>query len=82
MVAQWLVMQNLNEYIDSFMDKEVDGMELMELDTSKMKMLGIKSHKDREYLKMKIKELKAEDKRMRLMYIEQSLMTRPIKKFN
>ena len=36
-VAQWLSINDLSNYVDSFLDKDVDGEELVQLDSSKLK---------------------------------------------
>jgi hypothetical protein len=37
-VAQWLAINDLGEYVDAFLDKDVDGEELLHLDSSKLKV--------------------------------------------
>jgi hypothetical protein len=40
-VAQWLAINDLGDYVDAFLDKDVDGEELMQLDTSKLKVIKL-----------------------------------------
>lgn len=67
-VAQWLALNDFSAYIDLFLEKSINGEKLLSLDVSKLKSLGVKSNKDREAIKAKIKELKADDKK-RFKYI-------------
>ncbi|CAF4332972.1 unnamed protein product, partial [Adineta steineri] len=51
----------------------IDGEKLLVLDGSKMKAMGIKSSKDRDQLKTKIKELK----NLELNRLRERLLTQP-----
>ncbi|UJR20838.1 hypothetical protein I4U23_023949 [Adineta vaga] len=55
---QWLTAQRMTSLIPIFLNRNIDGEKLLVLDGSKMKAMGIKSSKDRDQLKTKIKELK------------------------
>ncbi|CAF1064322.1 unnamed protein product [Adineta ricciae] len=55
---QWLTAQRMTSLIPIFLNRNIDGEKLLVLDGSKMKAMGIKSSKDRDQLKSKIKELK------------------------
>ncbi|KAL8564243.1 hypothetical protein ACOMHN_050854 [Nucella lapillus] len=57
-VCGWLVAVEMERYAPLFTDKNVTGNQLMLMDSSKLKTLGVMSTKDRETLKKKIKELK------------------------
>lgn len=59
--VQWLTNENLTEFIPFFLNRNIDGEKLLSLDGTKMKAIGIKSSKDRERLKQKLKELKHTD---------------------
>ncbi|CAF4113881.1 unnamed protein product [Rotaria sp. Silwood2] len=63
---QWLTAQGMTSLIPIFLNRSIDGEKLLLLDSTKMKAMGIKSSKDRDQLKAKIKELKhAEYSRLR-----------------
>ena len=38
-VAQWLAINDLSDYIDSFLDKEIDGEKLLDIDSAKLKVI-------------------------------------------
>ena len=56
-VAQWLEINDLSRYKNVFLEMKVDGEKLTQLDSTKLKQLGVKSQ-DRDFFKMKIKGLK------------------------
>ncbi|CAF1110201.1 unnamed protein product [Rotaria sordida] len=58
---QWLTSQEMASFIPIFLSRNIDGEKLLLLDSAKMKAMGIKSSKDRDHLKMKLKELKHAD---------------------
>ncbi|KAK7113300.1 uncharacterized protein [Littorina saxatilis] len=58
-VCHWLMALELEKYTSTFTDRDITGSQLLLLDGSKLKTLGIVNSKDRELLKKKIKELKA-----------------------
>ncbi|CAF1249877.1 unnamed protein product [Rotaria sordida] len=63
---QWLTAQAMTSLIPIFLNRSIDGEKLLLLDSTKMKAMGMKSSKDRDQLKAKIKELKhAEFNRLR-----------------
>nr|XP_022327841.1 uncharacterized protein LOC111127107 isoform X5 [Crassostrea virginica] len=57
-VAHWLMLLELEKYIPLFADKNVTGPQLIQLDGTKLKAMGIANGKDRDLLKKKIKEIK------------------------
>ncbi|XP_076458534.1 LOW QUALITY PROTEIN: uncharacterized protein LOC143292231 [Babylonia areolata] len=57
-VCHWLLALEMEKYKPLFTDKNITGSQLLLLDSSKLKMLGVVSAKDRETLKKKIKELR------------------------
>ncbi|CAF0985982.1 unnamed protein product [Rotaria sp. Silwood1] len=64
--VQWLTAQGITSLIPIFINRSINGEKLLLLDGTKMKAMGIKSSKDRDQLKAKIKELKhAEYHRLR-----------------
>ncbi|XP_061183587.1 neurabin-1-like isoform X2 [Saccostrea echinata] len=57
-VAHWLMLLELEKYIPLFAEKNITGPQLIQLDGTKLKTMGIASSKDRDLLKKKIKEIK------------------------
>ncbi|KAG9262570.1 neurabin-2-like isoform X4 [Astyanax mexicanus] len=57
-VCHWLMGMNMDQYIAEFTAKGVDGKRLMELDSSKLKELGVSSHRDRSCIKRKLRDMK------------------------
>lgn len=55
---QWLTAKEMTSFIPMFLNRNIDGEKLLLLDSTKMKAMGIKSSKDRDHLKTKLKELK------------------------
>ncbi|CAF3189312.1 unnamed protein product [Rotaria socialis] len=58
---QWLTAHEMTSFIPIFLSRNIDGEKLLLLDSTKMKAMGIKSSKDRDHLKAKLKELKHAD---------------------
>uniref|UniRef100_A0A667YYC4 Neurabin-1 n=1 Tax=Myripristis murdjan TaxID=586833 RepID=A0A667YYC4_9TELE len=57
-VARWLMGLNLEQHIPEFTAKNVDGEQLLQLDSAELKALGVTSSQDRALIKKKIKDLK------------------------
>uniref|UniRef100_A0A096MCC0 Neurabin-1 n=1 Tax=Poecilia formosa TaxID=48698 RepID=A0A096MCC0_POEFO len=57
-VARWLAGLNLEHHIPEFTAKNVDGEQLLQLDSAELKTLGVTSSQDRALIKKKIKDLK------------------------
>jgi len=73
---QWLTAQQMTSLIPIFINRNINGEKLLLLDSVKIKAMGIKSSKDREQLKTKIKELKrAELNRLRERLLNRSSST-------
>uniref|UniRef100_A0A8D1EWP8 SAM domain-containing protein n=1 Tax=Sus scrofa TaxID=9823 RepID=A0A8D1EWP8_PIG len=58
-VGQWLHSLNLEQYAAEFAARRVDGPQLLQLDGSKLKSLGLSNSHDRALVKRKLKELAA-----------------------
>uniref|UniRef100_A0A9L0J8R9 Sterile alpha motif domain containing 14 n=1 Tax=Equus asinus TaxID=9793 RepID=A0A9L0J8R9_EQUAS len=58
-VGQWLHSLNLEQYAAEFAVRQVDGPQLLQLDGSKLKSLGLTNSHDRALVKRKVKELAA-----------------------
>ncbi|XP_063789526.1 neurabin-1-like isoform X2 [Pseudophryne corroboree] len=57
-VCHWLMGMNMEQYITDFTAKNIDGQQLMLLDSDRLKALGVSSQTDRATIKKKIKEIK------------------------
>uniref|UniRef100_A0A8B9KDB0 Neurabin-1 n=1 Tax=Astyanax mexicanus TaxID=7994 RepID=A0A8B9KDB0_ASTMX len=57
-VSCWLMGLNLEQYIPQFTAKNVDGQQLLQLDSTTLKALGVASSQDRALIKKKLKDLK------------------------
>ncbi|XP_072532209.1 neurabin-1 isoform X2 [Salminus brasiliensis] len=57
-VSCWLMGLNLEQYIPQFTSKNVDGEQLLQLDSTSLKALGVASSQDRALIKKKLKDLK------------------------
>ncbi|XP_045082350.1 neurabin-1 [Coregonus clupeaformis] len=57
-VSRWLMGLNLEQYIPEFTVKNVDGDQLLQLDSTELKTLGVASFQDRALIKKKVKDLK------------------------
>ncbi|XP_066554848.1 sterile alpha motif domain-containing protein 14 [Amia ocellicauda] len=58
-VCQWLKGLNMEQYIPEFTARDIDGEQLLQLDGSKLKGLGVSSSSDRSVLKRRLKEMHA-----------------------
>ncbi|XP_062870070.1 neurabin-1 [Trichomycterus rosablanca] len=57
-VCSWLMGLNLDQYISQFTSKNIDGEQLLELDSAALKDLGVASAQDRALIENKLKDLK------------------------
>uniref|UniRef100_A0A672SXD8 Neurabin-1 n=1 Tax=Sinocyclocheilus grahami TaxID=75366 RepID=A0A672SXD8_SINGR len=57
-VSCWLMGLNLEQYVSLFTAKNVDGEQLLKLDSSALKALGVESSQDRALIKKKLKDVK------------------------
>ncbi|XP_054461903.1 neurabin-1 [Anoplopoma fimbria] len=57
-VARWLMGLNLEQHIPEFTAKNIDGEQLLQLESADLKVLGVSSSQDRALIKKKIKDLK------------------------
>ncbi|XP_015231973.1 PREDICTED: neurabin-1 isoform X5 [Cyprinodon variegatus] len=57
-VASWLTGLNLEHHIPEFTAKNIDGEQLLQLESAELKTLGVTSSQDRTLIKKKIKDLK------------------------
>ncbi|XP_035284733.1 neurabin-1 isoform X2 [Anguilla anguilla] len=58
-VSRWLMGLNLEQYVPEFTAKNVDGGQLLQVDGTSLKALGVASSQDRALIKKKVKDLKA-----------------------
>ncbi|KAL3969972.1 chromobox protein 5 [Sarotherodon galilaeus] len=62
-VCHWLMGMNMDQYTPEFTAKGVDGQQLLQLDSDKLKALGVTSQSDRSTIKKKLKDMrKAQEK--------------------
>uniref|UniRef100_UPI0037E95688 neurabin-1 isoform X2 n=1 Tax=Semicossyphus pulcher TaxID=241346 RepID=UPI0037E95688 len=62
-VCHWLMGMNMDQYTPEFTAKGVDGQQLLQLDSDKLKALGVSSQSDRSTIKKKLKDMrKAQEK--------------------
>lgn len=57
-VCHWLMGMNMEQYIAEFTAMNIDGQQLMQLDSEKLKTLGVSSQNDRSTIKKKIKDIR------------------------
>ncbi|XP_054030426.1 neurabin-1 isoform X1 [Dryobates pubescens] len=57
-VCHWLMGMNMEQYIKDFTAMNIDGQQLMQLDSDKLKALGVSSQNDRSTIKKKIKDIR------------------------
>ncbi|XP_023661497.2 uncharacterized protein [Paramormyrops kingsleyae] len=62
-VCHWLMGMNMDQYIEEFTAKGVNGQQLLHLDSDRLKTLGVLSQSDRATIKKKLKDMrKAQEK--------------------
>ncbi|XP_060785991.1 neurabin-1 isoform X2 [Neoarius graeffei] len=57
-VCHWLMGMNMDQYTPEFTVQGVDGLQLMNLDSDRLKVLGVSSQTDRALIKKKLKDMK------------------------
>ncbi|KAG7214618.1 hypothetical protein INR49_010510 [Caranx melampygus] len=62
-VCLWLVAMNMDQYTSEFTARGIDGTQLLNMDSEKLKALGVCSHSDRSVLKKKLKEMKKREEK-------------------
>ncbi|XP_041119830.1 neurabin-1-like [Polyodon spathula] len=63
-VCHWLMGMNLDQYTPEFTAKYIDGQQLMQLDSDKLKALGVSSQTDRATIKKKLKDMKKNQEKL------------------
>eukprot|EP00057_Strongylocentrotus_purpuratus_P012831 XP_011667305.1 PREDICTED: neurabin-1 isoform X6 [Strongylocentrotus purpuratus] len=58
-VSQWLMANNLAQYINDFSANSINGQMLLQLDGARLKTIGVTNTNDKNTFKKKVKELKA-----------------------
>lgn len=59
-MGQWLVVLGLEAHVATFSTQGVGGEALLQLDSARLKELGVVSTSDRSLLKKKVKELRSQ----------------------
>lgn len=62
-VCLWLVAMSMDQYAAEFSARGVDGAQLLNLDTDKLKALGVCNQNDRSCLKKKLKDMRKRDEK-------------------
>ncbi|KAI5107198.1 neurabin-1 isoform X3, partial [Silurus meridionalis] len=57
-VCHWLMGMNMDQYTPEFTIQGVDGLQLINLDSERLKVLGVSSQTDRATIKKKLKDMK------------------------
>ncbi|XP_033900590.3 neurabin-1 isoform X1 [Acipenser ruthenus] len=63
-VCHWLMGMNMDQYTTEFTAKYIDGQQLMQLDSDKLKALGVSSQTDRATIKKKLKDMKKNQEKL------------------
>ncbi|XP_023225341.1 uncharacterized protein LOC111626257 [Centruroides sculpturatus] len=58
-VGQWLIAMGLEQYVQKFREANINGQTLLQLDSCRLKSLGITNSHDRSVVKKKLKEIKS-----------------------
>uniref|UniRef100_UPI003AB106F9 uncharacterized protein n=1 Tax=Centroberyx gerrardi TaxID=166262 RepID=UPI003AB106F9 len=62
-VCLWLIGMNMDQYTAEFTARGVDGTQLLNMDSEKLKALGVSSQTDRSALKRRLKEMKKREEK-------------------
>ncbi|XP_024129617.1 neurabin-1 isoform X2 [Oryzias melastigma] len=62
-VSLWLIAMNMDQYTAEFAAKGLDGTQLLNLDSQKLKALGVSSQSDRSIIKRKLKDIKRREEK-------------------
>ncbi|XP_051566280.1 neurabin-1-like isoform X2 [Myxocyprinus asiaticus] len=63
-VCHWLMGMNMEQYTPEFSTQAVDGQQLLNMDSDRLKALGVSSQNDRATIKKKLKEMKKAQEKM------------------
>ncbi|KTG36991.1 hypothetical protein cypCar_00009898 [Cyprinus carpio] len=63
-VCHWLMGMNMDQYTPEFSTQAIDGQQLLNLDSDRLKALGVSSQNDRVTIKKKLKEMKKAQEKM------------------
>ncbi|XP_055071491.2 neurabin-1 isoform X2 [Misgurnus anguillicaudatus] len=63
-VCHWLMGMNMDQYTPEFSTQSIDGQQLLNLDSDRLKALGVSSQNDRATIKKKLKEMKKAQEKM------------------
>ncbi|XP_077073157.1 uncharacterized protein ppp1r9ala isoform X3 [Siphateles boraxobius] len=63
-VCHWLMGMNMDQYTPEFSTQAIDGQQLLNLDSDRLKALGVTSQNDRAIIKKKLKEMKKAQEKM------------------
>lgn len=71
-ICQLLVSMGLDKYIPEMTINKINGVKFLELDSSRLKTMGIQNHSDRSLIKKKVKMIKVRIERERKMLEKES----------
>uniref|UniRef100_A0A672TAH9 Neurabin-1-like n=1 Tax=Sinocyclocheilus grahami TaxID=75366 RepID=A0A672TAH9_SINGR len=63
-VCHWLMGMNMDQYTPEFSTQAIDGQQLLNLDSDRLKALGVSSQNERATIKKKLKEMKKAQEKM------------------
>ncbi|XP_052004404.1 neurabin-1-like isoform X2 [Xyrauchen texanus] len=63
-VCHWLMGMNMEQYTPEFSTQAVDGQQLLNMDSDRLKALGVSSQNDRATIKKKLKDMKKAQEKM------------------
>ncbi|XP_076316503.1 uncharacterized protein LOC143228922 isoform X3 [Tachypleus tridentatus] len=57
-VGQWLLALGMDQHISKFTENDINGQLLLQIDSTRLKSLGVSSSSDRSLIKKKVKEMR------------------------
>ncbi|KPP72682.1 sterile alpha motif domain-containing protein 14-like [Scleropages formosus] len=79
-VCEWLKGLNMEQYVPEFTAREVDGEQLLQMDSAKLKGLGVNSSTDRNALKRRLKDMHAAAEKERKALDKMDKLKRQLKR--
>ncbi|CAH1788608.1 unnamed protein product, partial [Owenia fusiformis] len=71
-VCQWLSAIDMDKYVPDFLATDINGVQLLQIDGTRLKEIGVSNSNDKTFIKKKITELKKQvDKDRKLKEKEQ-----------
>nr|XP_023683755.1 neurabin-1-like isoform X2 [Paramormyrops kingsleyae] len=57
-VCLWLISMNMEQYTPEFTGRDIDGQQLLHMDSDRLKALGVSSQSDRASIKKRVKDMR------------------------